>query len=141
MDERNTRIREDLLQSGLYLADDTVLDHVQWRPNGRKNSLFINENSSQSSVDPQPELATLSAIVRVNDNNFWLTSDAGWRTPTKITPQLSDAKGTCIGIAPLTGIFHDDFLASIHNARTLQQRTATPDFEQPLPTLNSHSRL
>jgi hypothetical protein len=62
------------------------------------------------------------------DNNFWLTSDAGWRTPTPITPHLRDAKATCVGIIPRSLPFRDDFTVAVENAKNLQQQAATPDF-------------
>ncbi|KAF9232244.1 hypothetical protein BU15DRAFT_67650 [Melanogaster broomeanus] len=101
-DERSARIREELIDSGLYLGDRKILQHVEWKANGRKESLFVKEappTPSSDSEEQKPlsedivaDLATLSAVVRVNDNGFWLTSDAGWRVPTNIAPHLHDAK-------------------------------------------------
>ncbi|KAF9239986.1 hypothetical protein BU15DRAFT_61619 [Melanogaster broomeanus] len=132
--DRNTRIHQELLDSGLYLGDRAILQHVEWKPNGRRESLFIKESPSSPSDDQKPssddsvaDLATLSTVVRINDNGFWLTSDAGWRAPTDITPHLRDAKASCIGVSPLTGVFRDDFFLSVENAHLLQQQIATPN--------------
>ncbi|KAF9233045.1 hypothetical protein BU15DRAFT_66911 [Melanogaster broomeanus] len=141
-DERSARIREELIDSGLYLGDRKILQHVEWKANGRKESLFVKEappTPSSDSEEQKPlsedivaDLATLSAVVRVNDNGFWLTSDAGWRVPTNIAPHLHDAKGSCVGVSPVTGVFRDDFFIWVENARMLQQRIATPDSEERL---------
>ncbi|KAF9234971.1 hypothetical protein BU15DRAFT_65267 [Melanogaster broomeanus] len=116
-DEHSARIREELIDSSLYLGDRKILQHVEWKANGRKESLLVKEAPPTPSSEEQKtssenivaDLATLSAVVRVNDNGFWLTSDAGWRAPTNIAPHLHDAKGSCVGVSPATGIFRDDF--------------------------------
>ncbi|KAF9230627.1 hypothetical protein BU15DRAFT_83395 [Melanogaster broomeanus] len=128
--QRTTRIRDDLLHSGFYLGDHDLINRVHWAPNGRKDSFFVNEavQSHTSSSDDATELATLSAVVRIMDNNFWLTSDAGWRAPTSITPHLHDAKATCVGVAPRSGPFRPDFFVAVQNATNLQQQVATQDF-------------
>jgi hypothetical protein len=132
-DQRNADIRDTLLHSGLYLGDHDLLQHVHWEPNGRKDSLFITEPpppTEQSAGSLQKNLATLSTVVQISHNNFWLMSDAGWRGSTKITPHLHDAKATCVGVAPRdTPIFLNDFLIAVENAKNLQQQTATPDLQ------------
>jgi hypothetical protein len=45
--------------------------------------------------------ASLSIIGLITDDTFWLTSDTGWREPTKITPSVSEAKVTCIATFPV----------------------------------------
>ncbi|KIK82480.1 hypothetical protein PAXRUDRAFT_832195 [Paxillus rubicundulus Ve08.2h10] len=88
------------------------------------------DNDIQSPDPSQKHLATLSTVVQIAHNNFWLTSDAGWRGSTTITPHLHDAKATCIGVAPHdTPIFLNDFPIAVDNARNLQQQTATPDLQ------------
>ncbi|KAF9232798.1 hypothetical protein BU15DRAFT_80809 [Melanogaster broomeanus] len=128
--QHSAHIRENLLHSGFYLGDQDLVHHVHWAPNGRKDSLFINKplQSHTSSSDNATELTTLSTVVRIMDNNFWLTSDVGWRAPTSITAHLHDAKATCVGVAPRSGPFHADFLIAAQNATNLQQQIATPDF-------------
>ncbi|KAF9231620.1 hypothetical protein BU15DRAFT_68179 [Melanogaster broomeanus] len=118
-DERSARIREELIDSGLYLGDRKIPQHVEWKANGRKQSLFVKE------APPTPsnkEQKSLSEDI--------LTSNAGWRGPTNIAPHLHDAKGSCVGVSPVTGVFRDDFFISVENTRTLQQQIATPDSEE-----------
>ncbi|KAF9231424.1 hypothetical protein BU15DRAFT_68346 [Melanogaster broomeanus] len=35
-DQRSARVQEELLDSGLYLGDRQILQHVEWKANGRK---------------------------------------------------------------------------------------------------------
>ena len=55
-------------------------------------------------------IATLSIIAFIPDGAFWLTPDAGWKDPMKITPTLSEAKATCVATFPDDDtMLRDDF--------------------------------
>ncbi|KAF9243510.1 hypothetical protein BU15DRAFT_59879 [Melanogaster broomeanus] len=56
-DERSTRIREKLVDSGLYLGDRKILQHVECKANGRKESLFVKEAPPTPSSEEQKPLS------------------------------------------------------------------------------------
>ena len=126
-------LRQQLIESGTYLADPQLLDHVHWVPDGRRNVLVYNDEllgNDDADGGHVSGPAVLSAVVRVSDQSFWLTSDGGWRGPTDFTPFLHQVKATCLGIMPNedVGQFHWDWGAAVDNAQGLQSLIATPDF-------------
>ena len=94
-------MRKNLINTGFYLGDKSILNNVRWVRDGRANCLVVvaaaataakngdpdsesrMDSASQKYPSPPPddsediELAPLSAIVQICDQDFWLTSDAG----------------------------------------------------------------
>lgn len=115
-------VRDQLLSAGLYLADASTLNRVQWAANGRKTVLVMHSDTSSRDSEMQP--AILSAILVLSKQGFFLTSDANWRGPSTISPHLSDAKASCVGAPPQVNPFRDDFAAGLTHARALQAQTS-----------------
>lgn len=120
-----------LLRNHTYLGDPNFLQYVQWRRRGRKNLLYALPSSKNSNTSDS--IATLSIIAFIPDDTFWLTSDAGWKGPTKITPTLSKAKATCITTFPDDDtILRDDFQHALDHIHALQDMVVTPGAESRL---------
>lgn len=116
-------VRDQLLSAGLYLADASSLDRVQWAANGRKTTLVMRSDISSRDSDMEP--AILSAILVLSEQGFFLTTDANWRGPSTISPHLYDTKASCVGVPPQVNPFRDDFSALLVHARSLQTQTAS----------------
>ncbi|KAI5989032.1 hypothetical protein EDD15DRAFT_2370889 [Pisolithus albus] len=124
-----SRSREQLLASGLYLADDNIVHNVHWVQQGRSHYLAVLPNEPSSSA-AEHELAELSAIVLIDSKNYWLTSDAGYQRGTCIWPHLYDVKLSCTVSAPPMNPQKTDFATVTNNLRVLMQKIATPGFEK-----------
>ncbi|KAG6370931.1 hypothetical protein JVT61DRAFT_10778 [Boletus reticuloceps] len=125
-------LRNQLLQSEKYLGDPDLPNKVHWVTEGRRDILVLNddqENDNQTVDHVQP--VVLSTVVRIFDQLFWLTSDAGWKGPTDFTACLHQAKASCVGVRPNedAGPFQSDFAVIADNTKTLQNLAATPQFE------------
>ena len=124
---RILRTRNALLQKHSYIADPDFLQYVEWQRRGRKNLLYPVASAENDDCD---DVASLSVIAFIPDDGFWLTSDAGWKGPTKITPTLSEAKATCVATFPRdNSVLRNDFQVALDHVHTLQDKVATPNAE------------
>ncbi|KAI6006908.1 hypothetical protein EDD15DRAFT_2394204 [Pisolithus albus] len=97
------RCKNQLSTSGYYLGDDDVVHNVRWIKQGRCDFLAMNDD------DAQRQTAVLSAIVLISSNDYWLTSDGGYRRGSSITSRLCDVKPSCTITEPPTPAVSNDF--------------------------------
>ena len=70
-----------LSTSKFYLGKLDVLDHVEWVREGRANRLVV---KVEKDVEKALEMARLCAIIKIDRDDFWLTSDAGYQKPSVV---------------------------------------------------------
>ncbi|KIK14161.1 hypothetical protein PISMIDRAFT_117515 [Pisolithus microcarpus 441] len=126
-----SRCRDQLLNSGFYLADGDILKNVEWIRQGRSHYLAaVEENSDQNSLSATHQLAELSAIVFIDSKNYWLTSDGGYRKGVGMWNHLYDVKPSCtISELPMHPA-KADFCSAMKNLRILMQKIGTPGYEK-----------
>ncbi|KAI5992237.1 hypothetical protein EDD15DRAFT_2368510 [Pisolithus albus] len=145
--------RDRLLASGLYLADPTIAERLWWVPDGRGHVLVYdprvvdahpNEASSETDFSddtalpsegspdltdtPPPKGAELSVIVRIDRDNFWLTSDGGYVEPTAICKELQEVKPSCTLTNPRMEPASTDFDSVLHMLRQLTKQCITTGY-------------
>ena len=120
-----------LLQSDFYLGGQKLLDKVIWICDGRADHLVVKgQNEQEGAMEPsQCELAMLSAIVRVDRNDFWLTSDAGYSKPSTVWSNLVDVKPSCVVCAPDLQPVKSDYAQVVANLQELQNQMTTPGYQ------------
>jgi hypothetical protein len=69
-------------------------------------------------------LAVLSAVVHISDDDFWMTPCGNWKGASQYCPNFSDLKLTCTGKSPSEMSFHEDFPAVIANLTALANLSA-----------------
>ena len=133
---RLRRTRDGLLRSGLYLGDENFeIDQVIWRHIGGDNCLVT--KTSADAVDaalnaapeedrpiPEYDLAVLSAVVLISDDEFWLTSCGHWRGPRPFCQKFEDLKLTCTGKSPSGTPFSNDFPTVLANLTAVTNLSA-----------------
>ncbi|KAI5989036.1 hypothetical protein EDD15DRAFT_2286047 [Pisolithus albus] len=119
------RCKNQLSTSGYYLADDDVINNVRWIKQGHCDFLAVNDSNN----DTQREMAVLSAIVHISSNDYWLTSDGGYRKGSSITSRLCDVKPSCTVSEPSMPPVND-FANVIKNLRAIVMKCATPGYKQ-----------
>ena len=126
-----------LLTSGTYLANPQFRDNVEWIRNGKSHKLVKKSsptNSAATDADGDsttptlPEMAILSIIVVISSEDFWLTSDAGWKGVTKFSKSFADVKPSCTAERPTFEGLSEDFDTAIQNLKWLQDQIATHGF-------------
>ncbi|KAG6380344.1 hypothetical protein JVT61DRAFT_8455 [Boletus reticuloceps] len=135
-------LRKNLVDTGLYLGDKSVLDNVHWIRDGRADRLAVKPASvtsesstnsgsrgSSSPPDKSPELAPLSAIVHISELDFWLTSDSGYLKPSKIWRELANVKPSCTAEQPDPQPVREDFKTVIKHLREIQSTISKPEFQ------------
>ena len=142
---RLVAIRQKLLGRGMYLGHDSVRDNVKWQRIRRADHVIdarevppsststeTPEDGSQpspsTSSGDEPEIATLSAIVKISSDGFYLTSDGNYRPGGKVVKRLSEVRPSCICEAPTIEPFKSDFERVLENLRWLQREAITPGF-------------
>lgn len=142
--QRLQAIRDRLVESGVYLGHRSLRDNVAWLKDGKSNKLVVKSSipspaeladAADSSLatpppTPEPELATVAAVVLISDSDFYMVSDAGYRGPGKFDTKFADVKATCTGGKPDIEPFVSDFSEVVENARWLMNGTATANFTQ-----------
>ena len=124
--------RQRLLNTGLYLAHPNIRSKVEWVHDGKGHKLIVKNtkpvNDDDAEESPPPEMAMLSLIAMISTDDFWMSSDAGWKGPMTFTRTLADTKPSCTGEKPKVDTFGDDFVTAITNLQWLQDQTATYGF-------------
>ncbi|KAI6041949.1 hypothetical protein EDC04DRAFT_2892453 [Pisolithus marmoratus] len=111
--------RNRLVSSGLYLGDSAIATRLEWVRQDRGHVLSYiphevshanaptapagsvdtgtaeGDGSAESDLSPPPSAAVLSAIVRIDRDDFWLTSDGGYRGPNTFWREILDVKPSC----------------------------------------------
>ncbi|KIM52125.1 hypothetical protein SCLCIDRAFT_141881 [Scleroderma citrinum Foug A] len=105
------------------------MEKVTWAHKGWANRL----------VDSASEVATLTTIVRIDGNNFWIVSDRAYDRPSTVWKELADVKLSCAVCAPdlqLVKADYDQVSALSHSrclAGTILNSASQPlgDAEEP----------
>lgn len=130
--ERLLYVHQSLSTSHFYLGNETVIDHVQWVRDGRANRLVVKPgedvNSASNDISNLP-IAKLSAIVKIDRDDFWLTSDAGYQKPSVVWKTLAEVKPSCAITIPDVQPAKMDYPRVVNNLRTLQGKITTPGYQ------------
>lgn len=137
--QRILKTHERLSSSPLYLASPSFRENVEWQRFGRAD-ILVEKTPSDSPTAPPSHLnpddapsdctpAVLSTVFQITFDDFFLTSDGGYRGPTRYQRSLSDVKPSCTGSVPALDPFRTDFMRAIDNVRWVQNEVATPTFE------------
>ncbi|KAI6009203.1 hypothetical protein PISMIDRAFT_10215 [Pisolithus microcarpus 441] len=118
--------KDQLQQLGYYLADDNILNSIKWIRQGQSDFLAVSGDNDGS----ERELAVLSAIVQINSNDYWLTSDGGYCKGSSFCLRFCDVKPSCTICEPSTTPLKNDFSAVIKNLRAIVMKCATPGYKQ-----------
>ena len=130
--ERLLHVHQRLSTSPFYLGNEAVVDHVQWVRDGRANRLLVKPDENIKSAHNDPSnlpIAKLSAIVKIDRDDFWLTSDAGYRKPSVVWKTLADVKPSCAITIPDVQPARMDYARVVDNLRTLQEKITTPGYQ------------
>ena len=142
---RLSAVRAWLLESELYLGDQSIRGQVAWAQDGKSHKLVLKSSirpveeltaadESDFNKSPNPTLlpipATLSVVVLLSDADFWMVADAGYRGPGKFNQSFADVKPSCSGGIPDIEPFKTDFAEVIANIHWLMDAVATRGFKQ-----------
>ena len=134
---------KNLVDSGFYLGDKSVMDNVHWVRDGCADCLAVklatttdgdgaDADGAQKYPFPQPEdgfdLAPLCAIVQICSQDFWLASDAGYCKPSQVWWDLASIKPSCTVEEPNMQPMRGDFKNVIGNIYQLQEKISTPGY-------------
>ncbi|KAI5991149.1 hypothetical protein EDD15DRAFT_2449176 [Pisolithus albus] len=140
------KTRDRLLASGLYLGDSSIVRRLRWVPEGRAHVLVYDpqleeaednapDNTTQSgdqvgdqTTSPPPKAAELSAIVRIDRDDFWLTADGGYVEPTPMCKELLEVKLSCALTNPAVEPASTDFPTVLQILRQLTGQCVTPGY-------------
>ena len=118
-----------LTGTSFYLGESAVLDNVEWVRDGRANQLVVKVEEAVATSDTNLQLAKLSAIVKIDCDDFWMTSDAGYQKPSVVWKTLADVKLSCAMTMPDLQPVKMDYASVVSNLQTLQGRTMMPGYE------------
>ena len=133
--------RDGLFKSGLYLGDENLdIDRVIWRHIDTGNCLVTKTSANavdaayaalrrdatleEDSPIPEYDLAVLSAVVHISDEDFWLKPCGYWRGPRPFCQKFEDLKLTCTGKSPSGTPFSKDFPTVLANLTALTNLSA-----------------
>ncbi|KAI6032329.1 hypothetical protein PISMIDRAFT_19423 [Pisolithus microcarpus 441] len=147
------RSHDHLLASGLYLRDSSIVGRLRWVLEGRGHVLVYDphmegadanaagitanlddesSHASQLSLDqtdtPPPKGAKLSAIVQIDRDDFWLTSDGGYVGPTAICKEILEVKPSCSLSNPGVEPASSDFATVLQTLHVLTEDCVTPGY-------------
>lgn len=120
-----------LSQSDFYLGGDRVLEKVIWVCEGCADRLVIKgeTGNKETTDDRQAEMATLTVIVHVDCNDFWITLDGGYTRSSIVWKDLAEVKLTCAMCSPDLQPAKLDYDQVIANLESLQGRIVTPGYQ------------
>jgi hypothetical protein len=123
--------RAQLLTSGFYLGSPKIRENVEWVRDGTARRLCEKTPDLEDPDQPPTshELATISTVVTISPDNFWLRPENNWKGPSQYNPTLADVKATCIGNKPNMELFQDNFEETIQNIEWLQNESAVVSFK------------
>ncbi|KAI5986995.1 hypothetical protein EDC04DRAFT_2614945 [Pisolithus marmoratus] len=138
---------------GLYLADPAIAANLCWVRDGRGHVLSYNlhgasgmseamttvssllgdntvnaDHSGNSPLSPCVDAAVLCAIVCIDHNDFWLTSDGGYRGPNTIWREILDVKPSCTVLNPGFDPVNSDFAVALQMLQMLMDKCITPGY-------------
>ncbi|KAI6011233.1 hypothetical protein BKA83DRAFT_4132225 [Pisolithus microcarpus] len=113
--------RERLMVSGLYLGQSCTASNLEWVHEGRGHVLLH---------IPAPPInrAVLSAIVRIDRDDFWLVSDGGYQGAGSIWKDILDVKPSCALTKPGMQPLDADFATVMTTLRLLTNKCVTPGY-------------
>ena len=122
---------ECLSKTEFYLGRNTVLQKVGWVHEGRVDRLVIKQETGndEQTEDRKPEMVTLTAIVCVDRNDFWMTSDGGYVRPSIVWKELAKVKLTCTVCSPDLQPAKGAYKQVILNLQSLQCEILTPGYQ------------
>ena len=123
---RLVEAHQDLSRSKFYLGKADVLDEVEWVREGRANRLVV---KADKDIEKALEMARLSAIVKIDRDDFWLTSDAGYQKPSVVWKSLAEVKPSCAMTMPDVQPAKMDYSRVVANLHNLQERIMTPGYQ------------
>jgi hypothetical protein len=147
------KVRERLVDSGIYLGISAVCENITWAKIGTAQKVVyvepieaeaksitssrapspapLGSPSSLTENDPSlPEVAILSAVVQISQDDFYLTSDGSYRGPSRFIKSLAQVKPSCSGGVPEAEPFNSDFATTMDNLRWLIGEATTPGFTE-----------
>ena len=132
-----------LLEKGLYLGDTSIVNQVCWVRIGKADRVVTNDAAaeywsacelfaadSEAQAPATPDPAVLSAVVFIPEEDYWLTSDAGWKGPTATAASFADVKLSCTGEQPEHEVFASDFAVVLRNVKDLLEQGCTKGFPE-----------
>ncbi|KAI6101387.1 hypothetical protein EDD16DRAFT_1810139 [Pisolithus croceorrhizus] len=75
-----------------------------------------------------PVAVSLSAIIHIDCDDFWLTSDGGYQGPGTVWRDILDVKPSCTVANPGIEPVMSDFMHMLHNLHLLTKHCVTPGF-------------
>ncbi|KAI5995129.1 hypothetical protein EDD15DRAFT_2195752 [Pisolithus albus] len=148
---RALKAHERLTASGLYLGESGAASTLQWVREGRGHVLShipvpptnVSATTSDEEQEEQapppnvashsdigecPEPAVLTAIVRIDRDDFWLMSDGGYQGPGSVWKDILDVKPSCALTKPGLDPLNSDFATVLSMLRLLTQNCVTPGY-------------
>jgi len=108
-----------------------VLQKVEWVRDGRADRLAVKTDSigGETKDTSQYIMVTLTAIVHIDRDDFWMTSDAGYRRPSTVWKGLRDVKPSCAVCIPDLQPARGDYDQVVKNLEQLQAEIVTPGYQ------------
>ena len=123
---------QHLSLSDFYLGRETVLQKVAWVHEGRADRLIVKGETGNDELKgetSQTEMATLTVIVRVDHNDFWMTLDGGYARPSIVWKELAEVKLTCAACSPDLEPAKGVYDQVITNLQSLQCDIVMPGYQ------------
>ncbi|OCH89789.1 hypothetical protein OBBRIDRAFT_804465 [Obba rivulosa] len=144
-----TELRSHFVRTRFYLGNSNIHRTVEWRcisgVKGWAHELVVKDGAVFTNPDPPAagEPAYLVIVGRISNDNFFMTSDAGWRS-SSFTQNFANARASCMVTAPPESLDHDllklDWLEAIRNLQWFQNQAAIKGFVDKIGLLTEESR-
>ncbi|KAG2122460.1 hypothetical protein BD769DRAFT_1389716 [Suillus cothurnatus] len=112
-ESRLETIRTCMIETGMYIGDPKLLANVQWVSMGTGRQL--------RRMDYPNEPAVLCAAAMIAADDYYLTADGGWPDRVPGTPNIANAKATCIGTVAMSAPFRGDWETTRENLARLHE--------------------
>ncbi|KAI5989258.1 hypothetical protein EDD15DRAFT_2284432 [Pisolithus albus] len=93
-----------------------------------KRETLPSDDSSDCSESPTPQPAVLSAIVRIDSEDFWLTADGGYLGPNIVWKEFADVKLSCAATDPGLEPVSSDYVVVINVLQHLTEKCVTAGY-------------